>query len=88
MPSTTKYYLFTQRIRKLLDIKILVDCDSDIALCRRLRRDISERGRDVMEVLQRYNRFVRNDFNDFVKPYNKYADITIMGGADNQSSFL
>ena len=39
-----------------------------------------------MEVLQRYNRFVRNDFNDFVKPYNKYADITIMGGADNQSS--
>ena len=46
-------------------------------------RDISERGRDYKEVLKRYNRFVRVDFENFVKPSMKYADIIIPGGAHN-----
>lgn len=50
-------------------------------------RDIKERGRDVNEVLGRYNKFVREDFNNFVKPYMKYADLIIPGGADNNIGF-
>ena len=73
-------------MRDLLDIKIFIHCDSDIALARRVLRDIKERGRDAKEVISRYNRFVRDDFNNFVKPYMKYADIIIPGGADNNSS--
>ena len=70
-----------------MDIKIFIQCDSDIALGRRLIRDMKERGRDAIEVLTRYNRFVRDDFNNYVKPYMKYADLIIPGGADNRSSF-
>lgn len=70
----------------MLDIKIFIHCDADIALARRVLRDISERGRDAKEVISRYNKFVRDDFNNFVKPYMKYADIIIPGGADNNSS--
>lgn len=74
---------YDERIRDLLDVKIFIHCDADIALARRVLRDISERGRDAREVIARYNKFVRDDFNNFVKPYMKYADIIIPGGADN-----
>jgi len=72
-----------ERIRKLFDLKIFIHCDPDIALARRIRRDINERGRDVAEVLKRYNRFVKRDFDKYVKPQMKYVDFTIPGGASN-----
>lgn len=72
-----------ERIRKLFDLKIFIHCDPDIALARRIRRDINERGRDVSEVLKRYNRFVKRDFDKYVKPQMKYVDFTIPGGASN-----
>jgi uridine kinase len=49
-------------------------------------RDIAERGRDYMEVLKRFNRFVRKNFQEFVKPNMKHADIIIPGGANNNSN--
>lgn len=72
-----------ERIRKLFNLKIFIHCDPDIALARRIRRDINERGRDVTEVLKRYNRFVKKDFDKYVKPQMKYVDFTIPGGANN-----
>ena len=41
-------------IRELFDIKVYVHADSDERLIRRLKRDIVERGRDLNEVLNRY----------------------------------
>lgn len=46
-------------LRKLMDLKVFVDTDSDIRLARRLRRDISERGRDLEGVLKQYNTYVK-----------------------------
>jgi uridine kinase len=76
---------YDERIRDLLDLKIFIHCDSDISLCRRVMRDIQDRGRDATEVLTRYNKFVREDYNNFVKPCMKYADIVLPGGANNSS---
>lgn len=72
-----------ERIRKLFDLKIFIHCDPDIALARRIRRDINERGRNVIEVLKRYNKYVKRDFDKYVKPQMKYVDFTIPGGASN-----
>ena len=44
---------------QLMDLKIFVDTDSDIRLTRRLRRDISDRGRDLDGVLKLYKKFVK-----------------------------
>ena len=44
---------------QLMDLKIFVDTDSDIRLTRRLKRDISERGRDLDGVLKLYKNFVK-----------------------------
>lgn len=77
------FAFYDQRIRDLCSLKIFVQCDSDTALGRRLLRDISERGRSHKEVLTRYNKFVKADFETYIKPYMKHADIIIPGGASN-----
>lgn len=47
--------LHDEKIRDLFDLKLFIKCDEDVALARRILRDIKERGRDVYEVLNRYN---------------------------------
>ncbi|MDG1573260.1 uridine kinase [Robiginitalea sp. M366] len=64
-------------IRKLFDIKIFVHADSDERLIRRLKRDISERGRDLQEVLDRYQHTLKPMHDQFIEPTKEYADIII-----------
>ncbi len=72
-----------ERIRNMFDLKIFIHCDADIALSRRILRDIKERGRDINEVLKRYNTFIKQDYEKYVKPQMKYVDFIIPGGASN-----
>lgn len=60
-----------------------MDTDSDVRLARRLKRDISERGRDVQGVLCQYSRFVKPSFDEFIFPTMRYADIIIPRGLEN-----
>ena len=64
-------------IRDLFDIKIYVHADSDERLIRRLKRDISERGRDLHEVLNRYQTTLKPMHQQFIEPMKEYADIII-----------
>ena len=57
--------------------------DDDVRLARRLQRDISERGRNIENVLVQYNRFVKTSYDEFIKPTMKYADIIIPHGRSN-----
>lgn len=65
---------------KLLDMKIFVDTDSDIRLVRRLRRDITERGRDIEGVIKQYNKFVKPAFEQYIEPTMRLADIVVPRG--------
>ncbi len=71
-------------LRKMLDIKVFVDADADDRLGRVIQRDIEERGRDVMLVLDRYHKTVKPSHLQFIEPSKRYADIIIPGGAENQ----
>lgn len=64
-------------LRDLFDIKIYVDTDSDERLIRRLKRDICERGRDLNEVLDRYQTTLKPMHQQFIEPSKAYADIII-----------
>ncbi|WP_339757600.1 uridine kinase [uncultured Winogradskyella sp.] len=64
-------------IRDLFDIKIFVHADSDERLIRRLKRDITERGRDINEVLNRYQTTLKPMHQQFIEPMKEYADIII-----------
>ena len=70
--------VFTNKeLRNLFDIKIFVHADSDERLIRRIRRDIVERGRDVEEVLERYQKTLKPMHEQFIEPTKNYADIII-----------
>lgn len=61
-------------------MKIFVDTDSDIRLVRRLRRDITERGRDIEGVIKQYNKFVKPAFEQYIEPTMRLADIVVPRG--------
>uniref|UniRef100_H3DKI9 Uridine-cytidine kinase n=1 Tax=Tetraodon nigroviridis TaxID=99883 RepID=H3DKI9_TETNG len=71
-----------KKLLQLLDMKIFVDTDSDIRLVRRLRRDITERGRDI-EGIKQYNKFVKPAFEQYIEPTMRLADIVVPRGGGN-----
>jgi uridine kinase len=71
-------------LRKMLDIKVFVDADADDRLGRVIQRDIVERGRSVLMVLERYHDTVKPSHLQFIEPSKRYADIIIPGGGENQ----
>ncbi|QMU65919.1 MAG: uridine kinase [Flavobacteriaceae bacterium] len=64
-------------LRNLFDIKIFIHADADERLIRRIRRDISERGRDINEVLKRYQDTLKPMHEQFIEPTKNVADIII-----------
>lgn len=76
--------LCDSRLRDMFDIKVFVDADADDRLGRVIQRDIVERGRSVMAVLERYHETVKPSHLQFIEPSKRYADIIIPGGGDNQ----
>lgn len=69
--------LTNSELRNLFDVKIFVHADSDERLIRRLKRDISERGRDMEEVLNRYQHTLKPMHEQFIEPTKTFADIII-----------
>ncbi|WP_338731060.1 uridine kinase [Mangrovimonas cancribranchiae] len=69
--------LTNPELRNMFDIKIFVHADSDERLIRRLKRDIAERGRDINEVLSRYQNTLKPMHQQFIEPMKEYADIII-----------
>jgi uridine kinase len=75
--------LTNPQLRDMFDIKIFVHADSDERLIRRLKRDIAERGRDLDEVLNRYQNTLKPMHNQFIEPMKEYADIIIPNNKHN-----
>ncbi|WP_299437325.1 uridine kinase [uncultured Aquimarina sp.] len=69
--------LTNPQIRDMFDIKIYVQTDSDERLIRRLKRDIAERGRDMEEVLDRYQNTLKPMHQQFIDPTKEFADLII-----------
>ena len=70
-------------LRNLMDIKIFVDTDADVRLCRRIARDVTERGRTLESVLSQYQTTVKPMHEKYVEPSKKYADLVVPEGGKN-----
>ena len=70
-------------LRDLMDIRIFVDTDSDVRLCRRIKRDVNKRGRSLESVLQQYQETVKPMHEMYVEPSKKYANIIVPEGGKN-----
>jgi uridine kinase len=73
-----------EALRRMMDVKIYVDTDSDIRFIRRLERDIAERGRTMESVIRQYLSTVRPMHQEFVEPSKRYADVIIPEGGFNE----
>lgn len=71
-------------IRNLLDMKIFVETDSDVRLARRLKRDITQRGRDIHGVMQQYENHVKPAYDRYIAPTMQHADIIVPRGGENE----
>ena len=72
-----------EALRNLMDIKIFVDTDADVRLCRRIKRDVSKRGRSLESVLEQYQATVKPMHEKYVEPSKKYADVVVPEGGKN-----
>jgi uridine kinase len=70
-------------LRQRMDIKIYVDADPDVRFIRRLKRDLTERGRTVDQIIRQYESTVRPMHLQFVEPSKRYADLIIPEGGYN-----
>jgi uridine kinase len=76
--------LAEEPLRRLMDIKLFIDTDPDVRILRRLRRDLTERGRTFESVEKQYLESVRPMHLEFVEPSKRYADLIIPEGAENE----
>ncbi|KAG5876704.1 hypothetical protein JTB14_038024 [Gonioctena quinquepunctata] len=72
------------KVTAMMDMKVFVDTDPDVRLARRLRRDISQRGRDLDGVLKQYTGMVQPSFNHYIAPLMSHADIIVPRGGENE----
>ena len=72
-----------KQLRDLMDIKIFVDTDADVRLCRRIKRDVNKRGRTLESVLQQYQQTVKPMHEKYVEPSKRFADIVVPEGGKN-----
>ena len=72
-----------QALRDLMDIRIFVDTDADIRLCRRIKRDVNKRGRTLESVLTQYQQTVKPMHEKYVEPSKKYANLVVPEGGKN-----
>ncbi|WP_374364524.1 uridine kinase [Cloacibacterium sp.] len=69
--------LTNPELLKEFDLKVFVHADSDERLIRRIKRDTQERGRDLHEVLHRYQTTLKPMHQEFIEPSKNEADLIV-----------
>ena len=72
-----------EALREQMDIRIFVDTDADIRLCRRIKRDVNKRGRTIESVLNQYQQTVKPMHEKYVEPSKKFAHLVVPEGGKN-----
>jgi len=72
-----------EELRNRMDIQIFVDTDADIRICRRIKRDVTKRGRTMESVIAQYQQTVKPMHEKYVEPSKKYANIVVPEGGKN-----
>lgn len=77
------FILHYTEINKLLDHRIFIHADEEVALKRRLERDWAERGYNEEDVMYKWENHVMPAFNEYLLPYKKECDQIIINNSDD-----
>lgn len=71
------FLFYFDTLSSLCNLKIFLDVPSDIALERRLTRDIKERGYDPQQILYQWEHHVLPSFEQYIQPYKAKAQYVL-----------
>ena len=71
------FILHFKEIAELLDMRIFIDTKEEIALQRRLKRDLEERGYSNEDVMYRWRHHVQPAYKEYLLPYKGNCDKVI-----------
>jgi uridine kinase len=67
-------------------LTVFVDVPESVCFQRRIKRDVSQRGRTRESVIDQYEKTVRPMFNEFVEPSKQFAQLVIENGNDQNNA--
>ena len=82
------FILHFKKISEKLDLKIFIEADDDIALQRRLKRDLIERGYSHDDVMYRWTNHVGPAYNEFLLPYKNECDKIIVNNTNKAEDII
>jgi uridine kinase len=82
------FILHFRGIANLMDMKIFVEADEDIALQRRLKRDLIERGYSNDDALYKWINHVVPAYKEFLLPYKNECDLVITNNGHTAEDIL
>ena len=65
------------KIFNLMDLKIFIDVDKDIQLSRIIYKDLFIKNRKLHTIIEKYHKFIKPGYNEFILPKRKFADIIL-----------
>lgn len=75
-----------EALRDLFDLRLYVDTPDDVRLLRRIKRDVTERGRDLVSIESQYLGSVRAMHDLHVAPTRRFAHLIIPEGGENSQA--
>lgn len=75
-------------INELLDHRIFIHADEELALKRRLERDWAERGYNEEEVMYKWKNHVMPAFNEYLLPHKKHCDQIIVNNSNDTENII
>ncbi|KAI0193832.1 uridine kinase [Astrocystis sublimbata] len=77
------FALYDPRVMDLMDMRIYCEADADLCLSRRILRDVRDRGRTVDGCIKQWFAYVKPNYEKYVVPQRKQADIIVPRGIEN-----
>jgi len=82
------FILHFRKIASTLDLKIFIEADDDVALQRRLKRDLTERGYSHDDVMYRWVNHVAPAYNEYLLPYKNECDQVITNNSNEAKDII
>jgi len=77
-----------KKIAEVLDLKIFIEADDDIALGRRLKRDLLERGYSNEDVIYKWINHVVPAYEEYLLPYREECDKVIYNNSNEAAEII
>jgi len=82
------FILYFKKISELIDLKIFIEADNDIALGRRLKRDFAERGYSHDDAMYKWENHVVPAYKEFLLPYKNECDQVIVNNSHEAQDII